>query len=246
MNLQRAPDDTDASGQYTLEQFAQARKFNKWLFDTLLPFCKGSVLEAGSGIGNISELFVEHGFHLTATDVNAAYCTRLRQRFQGHPLVDAVIQLDLSNPDLMLRHPQLQDSFDTVIASNVIEHIAEDRQAVSNCKKMLKPGGHLILLVPAYQLLYNSFDRELGHFRRYNTRRLKQLLESENMKVVHSRYFNAAGLAGWIVSGGILKKKMIPEPQLRLFERLVPIFKLIDAITFMRVGVSVISVASKI
>ena len=245
MNRQHAPGETDPTGLQTLEQFAQARKFNKWLFDTILPFCKGKVLEAGSGIGNISELFLEHGFHLTATDVNATYCTRLRQRFLGNPLVDAIIQLDLSDAELPVMHRQLLNTFDTVIASNVIEHIADDRLAVSNCKKMLKPGGHLILLVPAHQQVYNSFDRELGHFRRYNTRQLKRLLEDENMRVMHSQYFNAAGLAGWVVSGGLMKKKLIPETQLSFFERLVPLFKLIDTITFRRIGVSVISVASK-
>ncbi len=237
--------DNDPAGRQTLEQFAEARKFNKWLFYSFLTYCKGKVLEAGSGIGNISELFLEHGFHLTATDVNEEYCIRLQQRFAGHPLLDAVMQLDLSDAGLQNKHPQLHERFDTVIASNVIEHIADDRQAIRNCKNMLKQNGNLILLVPAYQKLYNSFDRQLGHFRRYNIKQLKLLLESEKMKVVHSRYFNAAGLAGWIVSGGLLKKKLIPKSQLLLFEKLVPVFKLLDTITFHGIGVSVISIANK-
>jgi len=237
--------DNDPAGRETLEQFAAARKFNKWLFYSFVTYCKGKVLEAGSGIGNISELFLEHGFHLTATDVNEEYCIRLQQRFAGHPLLDAVMQLDLSDAGLQNKYPQLHERFDTVIASNVIEHIADDRQAIRNCKDMLKQNGNLILLVPAYQQLYNSFDRQLGHFRRYNIKQLKLLLESEKMKVVHSRYFNAAGLAGWIVSGGLLKKKLIPKNQLLLFEKLVPVFKLLDTITFHGIGVSVISIANK-
>jgi 2-polyprenyl-3-methyl-5-hydroxy-6-metoxy-1,4-benzoquinol methylase len=237
--------EKDPAGQQTLEQFAEARKFNKWLFNTILPYCKGKVLEAGSGIGNISELLLEHGFHLTATDVKNEYCIRLRNRFSGQLLLDDVLQLDLSNPDLAELHPELQSQFDTVIASNVIEHIEDDRLAVRNCKNMLKRNGHLILLVPAYQLLYNSFDRELGHYRRYNTKQLKELLESENMKLIHCGYFNAAGLAGWIVSGGLLKKKLIPKNQLLFFEKLVPLIKLFDTITFNRIGVSVISIARK-
>ena len=237
--------DLDPAGRQTLEQFAEARRFNKWLFNTILPYCKGKILEAGSGIGNISELFLEHGFHLTATDVNEMYCGLLQKRFAGHPRMDRVMQLDLSNPALDAIHPELRNGFDTVIASNVIEHIADDRLAVRNCKSMLKPGGNLILLVPAFQLLYNSFDRQLGHYRRYTIRQLGKLLESEHMKVIHSSYFNAAGLAGWILSGGLLKKKLIPKNQLLLFEKMVPVFKLLDKITFNRIGISVISVANK-
>ena len=237
--------DNDPAGRQTLEQFAEAKKFNKWLFYSFLPYCKGKVLEAGSGIGNISELLLEHGFHLTATDVNEAYCIRLRERFAGHQLLDDVMQLDLSDAGLHTKHPQLANRFDTVIASNVIEHIADDRLAVRNCKNMLKQNGNLILLVPAYQQLYNAFDKQLGHYRRYNIKQLKQLVESEKMKVVHSGYFNAAGLAGWIVSGGLLRKKLIPKNQLLLFEKLVPVFKLLDKITFHGIGVSVISIANK-
>ena len=237
--------DNDPAGRQTLEQFAEARKFNKWLLNAFLPYCKGKILEAGSGIGNITALLLEYGFHLTATDVNEGYCIRLRERFAGHPMLDEVLQLDLSEPGLKARHPRLQNEFDTVIASNVIEHIEDDRLAVRNCKNMLKQNGNLILLVPAYQALYNSFDRQLGHYRRYNIKQLKQLIASENMSVVHSEYFNAAGLAGWIVSGGLLKKKLIPKNQLLLFEKLVPVFKLFDKITFHGIGVSVISIANK-
>ncbi|HUR10641.1 MAG TPA: hypothetical protein VM012_04695, partial [Flavitalea sp.] len=86
---------------------------------------------------------------------------------------------------------------------------------------------------------------ELGHFRRYNTKSLSRLLQSQSLKLVHSQYFNAAGLAGWVMSGTILKKKIIPESQLKLFEKLVPLIKLIDKITFQKIGLSVIAVARK-
>jgi hypothetical protein len=60
------------------------------------------------------------------------------------------------------------------------------------------------------------------------------------LKVVNSQYFNLAAIAGWWFSGNILKKETIPTGQMRLYNALVPIFKVIDKLVFNRVGISVI------
>lgn len=237
--------ETDPSGFQTLEQFAEARKFNEWLFQTLVPYCKGRILEAGSGIGNISELLMQKKFHLTVTDLREEYCIHLRKRFGSNPFLDDVVQLDLSVVQFSTFHPELIGKFDTVITSNVIEHIEEDDLAVRNCTSMLASKGHLIVLVPAFQRLYNGFDKELGHYKRYNATSLRHLMVKEGLEVIHTQYFNATGLVGWFISGFLLKKKIIPNGQLKLFEQLVPLIKLIDKFTFNKVGLSVIAVARK-
>ena len=245
MNEKALPTKTDPSGLQTLEQFADAKRFNQWLFRTLLPFCKGKILEAGSGIGNISQLLLEHQFHLTASDLRQEYCIHLREKFKNHKFLDEVVHLDLSNEALESKHPGLLEKFDTVITSNVIEHIKDDLHAIRNCKKMLADKGQLIILVPAFQRIYNNLDKELGHFRRYNAKQLAGMLKSEGLKVIHTEYFNAAGLIGWFFSGKLLKNKIIPGSHLKLFEKLVPIIKVIDKITFHKAGLSVIAVAAK-
>lgn len=110
---------------------------------------------------------------------------------------------------------------------------------------MLKPGGRLVVLVPAYPFLYNIFDRELGHFRRYRRGSLKRLFESGGFEVIHTQYFNAAGTAGWFISGTLMKKKMIPGGQLKLYNKLVPAFRIIDGLLGHRLGLSVIAVGEK-
>jgi 2-polyprenyl-3-methyl-5-hydroxy-6-metoxy-1,4-benzoquinol methylase len=69
-------------------------------------------------------------------------------------------------------------TFDTVYALNVVEHIKDDNLAISNAKKLLKHDGNIIILVPAYQALYNRFDIVLEHYRRYNEQRLNSLLSN--------------------------------------------------------------------
>lgn len=236
---------TDPAGLETLEQFSQAKQFNRWLFDSIAPWCYGEILEVGSGIGNLSAFFLEHGFALTATDLRKEYCHLLQKQFGNHPGLKQVVNLDLVAPDFNTRYSALSNSFDTVVALNVVEHIRNDKLAIAHCHQLLKPGGKAVILVPAYQWLFNQFDKELGHYRRYNAKRLSNLMEGQGFEVTDTRFFNAAGISGWWLNGSLLRKKIIPANQLKTFNRLVPLFRLIDKITFHRLGLSVIAVGRK-
>ncbi|NML20155.1 class I SAM-dependent methyltransferase [Pseudoflavitalea sp. G-6-1-2] len=236
---------TDPAGLETLEQFQQAHRFNQWLFNSIAPYCKGRVLEVGSGIGNLSTLFLDKGFQLTATDLREEYCQLLQQRFGQHPNLQQVVHLGLADQQFEQHHAGLIGQFDTVVAINVVEHIRNHQLAIEHCKQLLRPGGVLIVLVPAWQGLFNSFDTELGHFRRYSARSLSALLSSEQMEVTHTKYFNLAGIAGWWFNGSLLRKKIIPGGQLKIFDALVPVFRLLDIISFRRIGLSVIAAARR-
>jgi 2-polyprenyl-3-methyl-5-hydroxy-6-metoxy-1,4-benzoquinol methylase len=237
--------ETDPSGLQTLERFAQATRFNRWMFDTIQPYCKGHVLEVGSGIGNLSQYFLEKNFMLTASDLREEYINILHGKFGRHSNLAGIKPIDLAAASFETRFQDLLQQFDTVVALNVIEHIQDDGLAIGNCKKLLKPGGHLVVLVPAWKMLYNSFDVELGHYVRYNAGTLKKLLESQGMEVFHTRYFNSAGIVGWMINGSLFHKRLIPRKQLQVFDKLVPVIKLIDAISFRKLGLSVLAVARK-
>ncbi|MDR3716094.1 MAG: class I SAM-dependent methyltransferase [Puia sp.] len=234
---------TDPAGLETLELFAHAPLFNRWLFETIRPYCSGRLLEIGSGIGNISVSLLKLGIPVTLSDLREEYCDILRSRFGGMATLDDVCRADLAAPDFEERYPRLLDHFDSVVALNVVEHIREDSLAIANCKKMLRPGGRLIVLVPAYQFLFNNLDRELGHFRRYDKKSLRQLLEAGGLAVNHTQYFNFAGITGWCLTGSVLKRRTIPGFQLRLYNKLVPVFRMADAVTGHSAGLSVIAIA---
>lgn len=235
---------TDSAGRETLDHFNEAPAFNNWLFDQILPYCKGDVLEAGSGIGNISGLMLDKHLKVVLSDLRSEYCELLKRKFAGNPYLQGVYQLDLSLADFENRYPELLHRFDSVIVLNVIEHIREDALAVRNAMKLLRVGGNLIVLVPAGQCLYNHFDRELGHFKRYTRSGLAGLLTEAGLKVLHTNYFNFGGIFGWWFSGSLMKNKIIPRSQLKLFNRLVPVFRIVDRLVAHTAGVSVIAVAA--
>ncbi len=237
---------TDPAGLETLEQFARAKQFNRWLFNTIAPWCRGELLEVGSGIGNLSAFFLGSwipSYRHRSSEKNIA--SGLQKQFGHHSGLQQVVNLDLVDPDFNNRYAALTNSFDTVVALNVVEHIRNDELAIAHCHQMLKPGGRLVVLVPAYRWLFNAFDNELGHYKRYNAKRLSLLMEKQGMELIDTSYFNAAGIFGWWLNGSLLRRKIIPASQLNTFDKLVPVLKLIDRITFHRLGLSVIAVGRK-
>lgn len=266
----------DQEGHQVLDVISSADKFNEWMYNTIKPHCSGSVLEIGSGTGNISQFFIRDGYNITLSDIRDSYCDILRTKFgksdaldvegkgaqaqlenfkTDQPVIEVpkknrnqtinVINLDVADKDFDRKYSPLFETFDTIFALNVYEHIEDDLLAAQNAKKLLKKGGKLVLLVPAYQWLYNNFDKELYHFRRYTKSSLGKLIKNSGYNLQKTWHFNFVGIFGWFFSGRILGKGSIPEGQMGLYNKLVPIFKLFDKVLFNQVGLSVIAVGEK-
>ncbi len=238
-------EENDFIGEKTLSVISEADNFNNWMYQTIKPFCKGRILEIGSGTGNISKYFIKENYQIHLSDIRSGYCDNLNKKYKNEPSFLGVKKLDLTDPLFDSKLSNLTNTFDTVFALNVVEHIKDDELAISNCYKLLKPGGHLIILVPSYNVLYNTFDIGLGHFRRYNKKSLEQLFLSSRLKILHKQYFNFIGIFGWFVSGKILKNDSIPGGQMTFYNRLVPFFKIIDKVIFNAFGLSTFMVAIK-
>lgn len=231
---------TDVVGGETLDVISEADKFNEWMFNTVDKNIHGEILEIGSGIGNISEFFIDKNRSISVSDMREEYCDLLEGKFTGKNNFRAVYQIDIIDPDFGEKHSELFGKFDSVFALNIIEHVEKDDLAIKNCLKLLKPGGQLLILVPAFMWLFNSFDTELGHYRRYTKKSLEKMFIQNKLSISYSRYFNFAGILGWWFSGKILKNKNIPSGQMKLYNRLVWIFKILDFFTNRFAGLSVI------
>jgi len=238
--------EVDSGGLETLETIGAADKFNRWMYETIKPFCRGRILEIGSGIGNISQQFLNEAADITLSDLRTNYVEILSKKFSSRKSLREVIKMDLACKNFDAKHANLLGTFDCVFALNVVEHIEDDGLALANIHKMLQKNGKAVILVPAYQSLYNRFDKELQHYRRYSSFRLNSRMQENGFRVIHAQYFNLAGIPGWFVSGSLLKKSTIPAGQMKLYNALVPVFRLIDKVAFNQLGLSVISIGEKI
>ena len=230
----------DAEGEETLRSIARADRFNAWMFEQVQPFAKGRILEIGSGIGNLSKFFVQAGHDITLSDVRTHYTEQLSHAFPHKK----VIEIDLVHPDFEDRYREHLRTYDLVFALNVLEHIFDDRLALRNMRSLLKPGGVMFVLVPAHPFLYNSFDHALKHHRRY-TRQSFGDAHPSGLTVMGTFYFNLMGIPGWFIVGGLLKRKIIPASNMRMYDALTPLFRLMDRLTCHRAGLSVIRVSRR-
>jgi 2-polyprenyl-3-methyl-5-hydroxy-6-metoxy-1,4-benzoquinol methylase len=245
MNPSGITTSTDPIGSSTLDSISEAVAFNKWMFSAISPSVKGRVLEIGSGIGNISEFLLDFNKKVTLSDLRPEYCEYLSSHFRDNKSLESVVQIDLIDKNFEINYQKLLNSFDTVFALNVVEHIEDDNQAIINCRKLLKEGGTLIILVPSYQWLFCRMDKELGHFRRYSRGSLSDLYKQNNLSVDKLFNFNAAGVFGWLLFGKILQGKQLKKNQMSIYNKLVSIFILIDRLLFRIFGLSLIIIGRK-
>lgn len=81
------------------------------------------------------------------------------------------------------------NSFDIIVAFDVLEHVKDDRKAISEILRLLRRGGYFIFTVPAFQALYSAHDKFLKHYRRYNKAMLLDLLS--DFKIKKLGYWNS-------------------------------------------------------
>lgn len=212
------------AGLLTLERIGQTLgAYNRWMAEQVSPAVRGNLLEVSGGVGNLTRVFASDPrvTALSVTDVDPACLARLEREFSGRA---AVSPWNLDEPvpaGVAARGP-----FDGIVCLNVLEHIEDDRAVLDAFRGLLAPGGTLALLVPAHPRLFNGFDRGVGHFRRYTRPGLEALLAEAGFAVERLWAFNMLGALGWYVNGNLLGKTVLPEAQLALFDRLVPLLRL--------------------
>lgn len=232
--------EIDIEGESTLNAISKANNFNFWMYRQMEPYIRGNVLEIGSGIGNISKYIKTDG-KIVLSDLREQYIDKLRHQYPERQ----IINLDLVHPHFTKEYSNIIGQFDFVFALNVVEHIEDDQLALYNMGLLLKKGGTMFVLVPAYQILFNEFDRALEHYRRYTKATLNNVLPN-SVELKRSWYFNALGIAGWIIVGKILGKKIIPESNMSVYNKIVPLAKVIDFLLARKIGLSVISISQKL
>jgi len=135
------------------------------------------MLNIGCGTGLLSERFSQFGL-VTSIDFSRealGFCAQKRMDFSA--------QADGASL------PFQDSSFDICLAFDVLEHIRNDRQAVSEIRRVLKPGGSALITVPAFQWLWSRWDIT-EHFRRYTRGQVKSILGEHGFEIAILTYFN--------------------------------------------------------
>jgi len=213
-------------GAEILDAFSVAPKFNRWMADTIRPYVGQRVLEIGSGMGNLTRQLAKRREQYIASDIDVEHLGRLRNRLQHRTKLDVTI-CDLDNT---ANFKQFNASMDTVICLNVLEHMEHDVHCMQNIHSALAPGGRAIILVPHGQSVYGALDVVLGHYRRYSHEQLQGVMEQAGFEVQTILNFNRISRPGWYVKGKLLKQTRIARSQIKIFDKLVWLWRRIDGL----------------
>jgi 2-polyprenyl-3-methyl-5-hydroxy-6-metoxy-1,4-benzoquinol methylase len=211
---------TQTAEQYAaddLETMREAKRYGAHLFRLFRPYVGRRVLEVGCGIGTMSRRLTEMADTVLGIEPNPHCADLVRAEMRGDPKFNLRTCL-LEECDLVELASQ---RFDTVFCINVLEHIEDDREALRSFHRVLAPGGHVLIWVPAVQAAYGPLDAELGHFRRYSKASLAAAFAAAGLDIVTLRYSNPIGLLGWMFNAHVLKSKAHSLTQVRVFDRLV-------------------------
>lgn len=151
----------------------------------------GRILDVGCGDGLFFDRLRRFG-HVEGLEPDRGLIadTRWRDRIRAEPLD---------------RRFRADHAFDLVLMLDVLEHIEDDREALAAARDALRPGGTLLLTVPALQRLWSRHDVANQHYRRYHRSDLAALLESAGFEVVTLRYFFL-----WTVAPLLLRRWLAP------------------------------------
>ena len=211
-------------GKVALDALEQAPRFNRWMYRRIHPHLGSCIAELGSGRGNLSKLLKQHA-NLLVTDNREEYLDELRARW-GHLPNVRVERLDLLRAEdyAVLR----EFPVDTVVCLNVLEHIQDDLSVLRRLCQVLPAGCKLVFLVPFNPKLYSRLDREVGHFRRYRQAELEEKMRAAGLQVECQFYFNKAGVLAWWLSNTFLGRRYLTPWQVKLYDFLTPLFRLLD------------------
>ncbi len=141
------------------------------------------ILDAGCGSGRVLDELARFG-RVSGVDLSSDAVAAASAR--GHARVSRAPIEELPFPD---------SSFHLVTCLDVIEHIRDDRHALRELFRVTRPGGHLLVTVPAYQALWSAHDERNEHRRRYRRGSLRAVAAAAGWQLVRDTHFNSLLLA---------------------------------------------------
>lgn len=205
-----------------LEDLVEARRYRKWLVDLAVPHLGEDPLEIGSGLGHYASDWAAVGVpRWTASEADPDRLSILHERFAD----DRVVRVR----ELVVPIRETADH-SSVVAYNVLEHIPDDVAAVRAFAGLLRPGGRVVLVVPAFPSAMSDFDRAIGHQRRYRRAGLRRVVEEAGLQVEVLHHVNSLGLLGWYVVVKALRRRPRAGVLLRVYDGLVvPVLRRAEA-----------------
>ena len=225
--------DTTYGGRDNLEAMKKATRYNDYLVNLIRKnFVGEKVLDHGAGAGTFATPISKSGMQVLCMEPD----NNLRAELAESGLEVAAKLEEIA-----------ADSIDYAYTLNVLEHIEDDDAAIRELFRCLKPGGRLLVYVPAFQVLYSQMDTHVGHFRRYRRKSLRKLLQATGFEVSSAYYVDSLGFLATLVYKLIGNRSGSVSPgSVAFYDTVIfPLSRIVDFLSFGSFGKNLAIVAAK-
>lgn len=218
-----------------LEGLATAVNHRRWFVELALPYLGDNPIEIGSGLGDYALEWAPHVPRFTATEADPDRLVQLKERLSEHSKIE-VRQMLLPCGE--------GGNYTAAVSYNVLEHIDDHVGALRSMAELVRPGGAIVLIVPAFMFAMSQVDVATGHVRRYTKKTMRAALTEAGLTVEKLHYANALGLIGYYTATSIFKLAPKEGPMVKIYDSTVlPVTKAFEKIVRPPFGQSVFAVA---
>ena len=224
-------------GKLLTSKFDISDNYRSYQIELFGNYVGKEILEVGAGRGKIIEILAQNSEkQFTLLELDKNFFDILNKKFNSKNI--KVLEERTQNIK--------ENKFDTIFYLDVIEHVEDDKFELDTAYNLLKKNGHLIIIVPAFQILFSKFDQKVGHFRRYRKEFFKRYSEEKNLKIKKLVYFDFLGFFIILFSKLLnLSNSKKTTLGIKIWNFLIPLSRLIDKITFHSIGKSIVCIYEK-
>jgi hypothetical protein len=218
-----------------LEGLATAVNHRRWFVELALPYLGDNPIEIGSGLGDYVVEWAPHVPRFTATEADPDRLVTLKERLAGESNIEV--------RQMLLPHSE-QGDYSAAVSYNVLEHIEDHVGALRSMRDLVRPGGLVVLIVPAFEFAMGPADIATGHVRRYTKKTMRAALVEAGLTVERLHYANALGLIGYYMATNVFRLMPKEGPMVKVYDTLVlPLTKAAEQLVRPPFGQSVFAVA---
>jgi SAM-dependent methyltransferase len=223
-----------------LELFALAKNWKDYIKHEISSYIAGDVLEVGAGIGGTTVALHEGtARRWICLEPDRTLALRLKTRLLQCATVPKTNVIVGS-----LRTFTDRPSFDCILYIAVLEHIKDDYSEIAAAARLVRRGGHVVILAPAHPWLFSEFDKSVGHLRRYDRARLKSMMPSGWIEK-KLRYLDSIGVFLSLANVLALRQSMPTQSQIIHWDLCIPASRVVDRLCRGTIGKSVLTVWCK-
>ena len=228
-----------------LEAMSFALRYHRWILELFDPYLGSRVAEVGAGSGSFSELLLTRKLEsLIVVEPSDTMFHLLKTRLSA---IEGPAKIKLHNSTFRHVVEEIQsEQPDSILYINVMEHIAEDEEELLAIHRTLGRGGRVFIFVPALKWLYSTFDKRIGHFRRYTEPELVQKCEQTGFQILKSHYVDFTGILPWWVKFCLLRSDALSPSNVRYYDNLaVPVIRIAERLILPPIGKNLLLIAEK-